>query len=74
MPTEKMNDMRKRETHTPEEIINALKVIKEVCSQHKCLEGTCPLMLYNGECGVTDPSTEPEDWVIRPVLDTWKAF
>lgn len=69
MPTEKV--FKEMETHTPEEIVNALKVIKEVCSQHKC--DVCPLIMSNGECGVVDPVTQPEDWMIRPA-NAWKAF
>lgn len=52
-----------------EKIINALKLIKSVCEDHKC--ENCPFLIYENECGIT--YNEPDDWSIND-YNEWRAF
>ena len=64
---------------TNEEIVNALKVIRDVCEyvtsngDESC--DNCPLTidssLGNGSCGIV--GVFPSEWKINEVID-WKAF
>lgn len=64
---------------TPDEIINALKVIKDVCSSVHDTDdpdcGTCPLRLDlsldKGICGIL--GEYPVDWDIKEPKE-WTAF
>ena len=51
------------------EIINALKTIKEVCEMNYC--GECPLRMEVDEC--TLQRYAPYEWVINDT-DNWIAF
>lgn len=58
--------------HTKEEIINALKVIKDECAENKtCL--VCPFGDSNCKCKLVDT---PCDWEIAelPPPETWRAL
>ena len=59
--------------HTQEEIINALKVIQDVCKEapdsHPCEH--CPLS-KNGYCVLQEKS--PESWKLRTNPPVWTAF
>ena len=59
--------------HTQEEIINALKVIQDVCNEapanHPCEH--CPLS-KDGECVLQERA--PEEWKLRTSTPVWKAF
>ncbi len=59
--------------HTKEEVVNALKVIKEECLDNPTCS-TCPF--WNSvdikKCMVQEPV---ETWEIKdPELETWRAF
>ena len=58
--------------HTKEEILNALRVIKETCQEYDSEnERECPF--YGGRCGVT--CTQPELWHINDEsLEPWKGL
>lgn len=56
---------------TPEEIVRALNIIRDVCKQHRCVD--CPLICSNGDCGIVDSNREPEDWLVNPP-NVWRAF
>ncbi len=43
-----------------EELLNALKVIKEECSKHKVTCKGCPMANCNDECGLE--SDQPSEW------------
>ena len=45
-----------------EEITNALKVIKEVCSEHNLICEECPLRKSINDCAVVDNEVAPRDW------------
>lgn len=59
--------------HTQEEIINALKVIQDICIERQetypCEH--CPLS-KNGDCVVQ--AQNPEKWKIRTSPPEWTAF
>lgn len=59
--------------HTKEEIINALKVIKDECKGH-CHCDACPF--YTGVVGCKVKKTSPIDWEIAelPPPETWRAL
>lgn len=60
--------------HTKEEIIGALKIIKEECASHTTCK-TCPLWLPDGnpECNVAYQC--PEDWKINNAEpEVWRAL
>lgn len=48
--------------HTLEEITNALKVIKEVCTEHNLVCGECPLRKTDNDCSIVDSDFTPKDW------------
>lgn len=56
--------------YTQEEIINALKIIKETCASiNSCQK--CPF--YNGACYIN--RTQPEHWnIINEQPAIWRAF
>ena len=57
--------------HTKEEIIGALKIIKEECEAHSNSCVDCPL--YGHGCGVLDDI--PSGWSLAdPEPKTWRAF
>lgn len=59
--------------HSQEEIINALKVIKDTCEEMPELYPceNCPLS-KNGDCILQNQP--PQDWKIKPSTPVWKAF
>ena len=59
--------------HTREEIVNALKVIKEECTDHpRC--GTCPFWIQDRGNGC-QIQTEVETWEINSAQpELWRAF
>lgn len=58
--------------HTKEEILNALKIIKDECSGTHCKD--CPFGNEGGDCNI--PKGPPEDWVVKKEgpEQTWRAF
>lgn len=62
--------------HTKEEIIGALKIIKEECNEVLCQQ--CPLggneMINGSFCRLK--SSNPGDWQIKEELpkEVWRAF
>ena len=65
--------------HTQEEIINALKIIKDECHTYfKHIPGIgkdctdCPFSRNNRGCGIVE--TLPTTWDIKPIKGAWKAF
>ena len=63
--------------HTQDEIINALKIIKEVCQEHQENSGCdeCPLInSQNMTCNIVgDYAVDPSDWEINDG-QKWRAF
>ena len=59
--------------HTQEEIINALKVIKDTCEEQQEFDPCkrCPLS-KNGACILQEQP--PQEWKIRTSPPEWKAF
>ena len=59
--------------HSQEEIVNALKVIKETCSEQQEFDPCkrCPLS-KEGICVIQEQP--PQEWEIRPNIPEWKAF
>ena len=59
--------------YTQDEILNALRVIKETCEEAGECEN-CPLRNkeYNDKCYLME--TAPLDWKIRANSGTWRAF
>ena len=55
--------------HTREEILKALHVIKDTCSEFDCV--LCPFRGIDTSCTIQDVSFE--DWDIND-NDTWRAF
>jgi len=53
-----------------EEIIEALKVIKDVCDRFRDSCNSCPLRDKYDECGLCEM---PADWEIHSPSD-WRAF
>lgn len=45
-----------------EEITNALKVIKEVCSEHNLICEECPLRKSINDCAIVDSEVVPREW------------
>ena len=59
--------------HTKEEIINALKVIKDECIGSDCFK--CPLGNYRGECLITSNGNPEDNWKLNDTeLETWRAL
>lgn len=60
-------------TYTQEEILHALKVIKDTCEEMPEFDPCkhCPLS-KNGNCVLQEQS--PEEWKIGPSTPVWKAF
>lgn len=59
--------------HTKEEILIALKVIKDTCEESHCKYNECPFSTDDYVCGINE--REPEDWdTIDTVPPVWKAF
>lgn len=57
--------------HTKEEIVNALKVIKEECMANNCYCAECSF--YNHGCAIRDD--DPCSWQIADTEpETWRAF
>lgn len=62
--------------HTKEEIINALKVIKEECADHACLD--CPFFVPKqrdtaSSCRIKNDA--PQAWnITENKPETWRAF
>ena len=57
--------------HTKEEILNALNVIKDTCSEFKC--DLCPFRDFDKSCIIQDEP--PTDWDIKDEEDNvWRAF
>ena len=58
--------------HTKEEIINALKVIKDECFETRCND--CPFGRGENNCKLL--GTNPADWKIAelPPPETWRAL
>jgi hypothetical protein len=63
----------RRMKHTKEEIVNALKVIKEECCGTPC--DTCPFYSdKKGRCEIRSGNA-PTNWEInKPEPETWRAF
>lgn len=59
--------------HSQEEIIRALGIIKDTCSERQWINAckTCPLS-KEGECALSRQS--PEEWKIKTYPSVWKAF
>lgn len=57
--------------HTQEEIINALKVIKDECESHNCCEECC---FNNIHLRCMFSETFPFKWKINEKNDVWRAF
>lgn len=59
--------------HTKEEILNALHVIKDTCSNVTYIQdcGFCPFSDGDGHCIVSEQA--PSDWDIVE-KETWRAF
>ena len=59
--------------HTKEEVVNALKVIKEECANHPVC-ATCPFWIPNRSNGC-QIQTEVETWEINNAEpELWRAF
>lgn len=60
--------------HTQEEIINALNVIKDTCSNVSNIQDCwlCPLSDRDGHCIITEQS--PQAWDIVREEEVWRAF
>ena len=56
--------------HTKEEIINALKVIKEECAGQVCEK--CPFGGDGGKCKLVNDS--PDNWAIDEGDGIWRAL
>ena len=48
-----------------DELLNALKTIKDECSKHKLKCNSCPLITGEGGCGVTNVDECPSDWKLQ---------
>lgn len=63
--------------HSREEILQALRVIKDVCSQHDDCE-SCPFQVrdrFGDEgCKIQNDNDDPSEWNIKDNDDNWKAF
>lgn len=59
--------------HTQEEIINALKVIKDECGQYEECEN-CPFYNEKIYCAIRDPDENPSQWDIAEETEVWRAF
>ena len=65
--------------HTREEILDALKVIKETCDDFDCCNA-CPFykftesLNWNASCAIRDQNETPADWELRENHDVWRAF
>lgn len=55
--------------HTKEEILNALHIIKDTCSEFDCV--LCPFRSIDTSCIIQDEP--PKDWDIND-NDTWRAL
>lgn len=64
--------------HTKEEIINALKVIKDECESHNCgneCECGCDECCFNNyNLGCVISEMFPSDWRINEIQEEWRAF
>ena len=64
--------------HTKEEIINALKVIKDECDSHNCgneCEDSCEECCFsNFQLGCVFREKYPFRWKINEKEDVWRAF
>ena len=56
--------------HTREEILKALRVIKETCEEYEDCE-VCPLFT-NDTCNVT--RRRPEKWEINDNVEVWRGL
>ena len=57
--------------HLPEDIIEALYIIKETCDEHICQE--CPFSIAGTEkCAIV--KYEPCEWKIGALPSPWKAL
>lgn len=61
--------------YTENEILDALRVIKKVCSGQKDCE-TCPLRKYDedGALGCSIGENAPLGWKIKEKRENWRAF
>lgn len=57
--------------HLPEDIIEALYIIRETCIESESCE-TCPFSTKNANCIINE--TEPGDWKIGELPSPWKAL
>lgn len=55
--------------HTKEEILKALNVIKDTCSEFDCV--LCPFRSIDTSCIIQDEP--PKDWKITE-QESWRAF
>lgn len=55
--------------YTHEEILNALTVIKEICTNHSCDD--CPFDV-GGRCRIRE--VNPCDWILNLPDSPWKAI
>ena len=61
--------------HSKEEIINALKIIKDECASYEDYCYKCPF--YNEQydcCEITDGGGFPSDWIINDTTERWNAL
>lgn len=56
--------------HSKDEILQALKVIKDVCATHHCQD--CPFADDEAVCVIN--GTNPNDWVIAAPDPVWRAL
>lgn len=61
--------------HTKEEIINALKIIKDVCADHEYCK-YCPFGDDGDACKLVDTESIPSELEIAelPPPETWRAL
>lgn len=57
--------------YTPDEILRALQIIKDVCTEYEDCSHLCPL--YKSGCKLRE-DIPPDQWRLSCVYTGWKAF
>ena len=56
---------------TTDEILNALRTLRDVCLEQRDCDNTCPLFRETG-CGLHN--SQPDRWRLNEKVLCWKAF
>lgn len=56
-----------------QELLFAVKIIKDTCSNHEMDCRECPLY-YAEDCVISSAAVRPADWVLNDEDAVWRAF